>query len=94
MRTGNYRWLGILALLLLALPLLAACGDGDDDNEGDEPSTTEPANAAAATTDQPAAVEVDFAPEIGSIDNWYNGGPTSLTDLRGSPVLLVFWADY
>ena len=61
------------------------------------PAATEPADpespAGEEPQEQPAEPE-NPAPEIGTIDAWYNGGATSLAELRGSPVLLVFWADY
>ncbi|CAN5607801.1 hypothetical protein BH23CHL2_BH23CHL2_08500 [soil metagenome] len=57
--------------------------------EPDPTVTQEPAEAA-----EPQAEPEDLAPELGSIDSWYNGGPTTLAALRGTPVLLVFWADY
>jgi hypothetical protein len=92
---GRYRWIGLAGILMLALPLLAACG-GDDDAASEAPQ--QPAAGETAASDSVAqdsgAVQVDLAPEIGSIDNWYNGAGTSLAELRGSPVLLVFWADY
>ena len=96
MGTGLSRWLGLAGILMLAAPIIAACGGGDEASEPAEITVAE----ASATSDSDSAasdsgaVQVDFAPEIGSIDNWYNGGATSLADLRGSPVLLVFWADY
>lgn len=60
-----------------------------------DPDATATSETPAAETqeDEPAEAE-NLAPEFGTIDNWYNGGPTTLADLRGTPVLLVFWADF
>lgn len=59
--------------------------------------TSTPADAEVDSTseEQPtdSDANVDYAPEFGSIDNWYNAEPVSLEALRGQPVLLVFWAD-
>jgi hypothetical protein len=89
MRSGPLRWLVVAITLMVALPLLVACG-GETVSEGSAVNTPEP----TSSTDSAQAVQVDLAPEIGTIDNWYNGGATTLAELRGSPVLLVFWADY
>lgn len=86
MRSGLLRWLGFGAILLLVLPILAACGG--EDGEAD------PAPASAESSSGAESADVDLAPEFGSIDNWYNGSATTLAELRGEPVLLVFWADY
>ena len=87
MRSGTLRWLVVAITLMVALPLLVACG-GDRASGDSAVNTPEP----TSSTDSAQAVPVDFAPEIGTIDNWYNGGATTLAELRGSPVLLVFWA--
>lgn len=89
MRSGLYRWLSLGFLAMLAMPLIAACG-GED---GNEDAALDTAGSSASDVGSQVA-EVDLAPEIGTIDNWYNGEATSLVDLRGNPVLLVFWADY
>ncbi len=89
MRSGPPRWLVVAITLIVALPLLVACG-GDTAGGDSAVNTPEP----TSSTDSAQAVQVDFAPEIGTIDNWYNGDATTLAELRGSPVLLVFWADY
>ncbi|MEZ4521326.1 MAG: hypothetical protein R3A46_06755 [Thermomicrobiales bacterium] len=85
--TRSSRWTLFLALIIALLPVLAACGGTDSDDEAGEDSSD---NAVVGT----GGAEVDFAPEIGTIDNWYNGSATTLAALRGEPVLLVFWADY
>ncbi len=90
MRNHLLRWVGLASIAVLVLASLAACGGSDDAPEESE-STSE---QTATNPSGGAAVDVDFAPEIGSIDNWYNGSATTLAELRGSPVLLVFWADY
>jgi len=58
------------------------------------PPTATPVPEPTATPEPPVAVAEDLAPALGSIDSWHNSGPLALTDLIGSPVLLVFWADY
>ena len=96
MRIKLTRWMGLAGILMLAAPIIAACGSGDEASEPAEipvAEATSGSDAGSAASDTGAA-QVNFAPEIGSIDNWYNGGATSLADLRGNPVLLVFWADY
>ncbi len=86
MGTGLRRWFAVGIALALIVPLLAACGDDGGDVEQSKP--------AASSNSGAEQVAADLAPEIGTIDNWYNGSATSLSELRGSPVLLVFWADY
>lgn len=46
---------------------------------------------AAATT----APAIALAPEIGITEpgKWFNAQPLTLQQLRGKPVLLVFWSD-
>ena len=88
MRISLHRLIGLLSLTILMLPILAACG-GDDG--GQDAAQQAPADTSTGGVQ---AQPVSLAPEIGSIDNWYNGGATSLEALRGKPVLLVFWADY
>jgi hypothetical protein len=78
------------------------------ESRADEPAATE-AEVAAETTaapdpepepateppaEQPIAEPADPAPALGSIDSWHNSEPLALDQLRGSPVLLVFWADF
>lgn len=36
----------------------------------------------------------DPAPELHAGGTWYNSEPLTLAELRGEPVLLVFWATY
>ncbi len=50
-------------------------------------SASEPTSEAFPEPENPA-------PALGSIDSWHNSPPLILAELRGSPVLLVFWADY
>ena len=96
MRSKLTRWMGLAGILMLAAPIIAACGSGDEASDPAEiPVAEATANSdAGSAASESGAVQVDLAPEIGSVDNWYNGGATSLADLRGNPVLLVFWADY
>ncbi len=67
-----------------------------DDDPGDMPGDAtipEPAGPTEAMSDEEAE-PADPAPEFGSIDSWHNSEPLTLAGLRGSPVLLVFWADF
>jgi hypothetical protein len=52
------------------------------DDEVDEPEPT--------PTPEPAE-DVDLAPELAGLTDWRNTDPTSLEQLRGQPVVLVFW---
>ncbi|MFW6074510.1 MAG: hypothetical protein ACOC9Y_02880 [Chloroflexota bacterium] len=67
-------------------------GDGGDADTADEsdPAPTAMSEGAEDQTDEPESP----APELGSIDEWHNSEPMTLADLRGSTVLLVFWADF
>ena len=68
----------------------------------DSAQTEVPNNASEPTTlDQPAAdtpapepEPAELAPEFVALDSWHNSEPLTLAGLRGSPVLLVFWADF
>jgi hypothetical protein len=71
-------------MLLASLLILAACGQGDAAIEGDD--------ANASGTELTGAAE-DPAPEFASIAGWFNTEPLTLEDLRGQPVLIVFWSD-
>jgi hypothetical protein len=46
---------------------------------------------AAAFAQEPVAMKVP-APELKGIDEWINGKPTRLKDLKGKVVVLHFWA--
>ncbi len=72
--------------ILVVSFLLAACGGGES---GSSSSETD-----AAPQDADVASSGPVAQELGSIDAWYNGEPTTLGELQGSPVLLIFWADF
>jgi hypothetical protein len=46
---------------------------------------------ATATT---AGAEVELAPELVGLEEWINSEPLTLAQLRGEPVLIVFWASW
>lgn len=60
--------------------------------------TTKPASeptqppANEETNDDPLPEPDNPAPEIITAGDWYNSVPLSLAEMRGEPVLLVFWA--
>lgn len=97
-----------LAVLLAACGDSASESDGNSNETGAQPAATsdptsddsasmpEPTATSESATDTPApeAAPENPAPELGSIDSWHNSEPLTLAELRGSPVLLVFWADY
>lgn len=62
------------------------------------PSVVEPTEAAedvdAQVDDDPLPEPENPAPELLSTAAWYNTGPLELRELRGGPVLLVFWNTY
>lgn len=65
-----------------------------DPVDASEPTAiTEPTATAEPALEQESD-PADPAPEFGSIDSWHNTEPLTLAGLRGSPVLLVFWADF
>lgn len=54
-----------------------------------EPDPT-PTEEPDEPTPEPAP-DVDLAPELAGLTDWSNGEPVTLEDLRGEPVVLVFW---
>ncbi|MDQ3549040.1 MAG: hypothetical protein M3439_09495 [Chloroflexota bacterium] len=72
-------WLILVAITTVTV----ACGS---DGNGSGSTGNQPASSQAAA-------QVDSAPEITGISNWYNTAPLTLAELRGSPVLVVFWSD-
>ena len=74
-------------LLILALVLSGCAG------ETPAPATTEPAQttAPAATTEATAAA-VQYAPDFTVYD--MDGNPVKLSDFKGMPVVLNFWASW
>jgi hypothetical protein len=54
-----------------------------------EPDPT-PTEEPIEPTPEPAE-DVDLAPELVGLTDWRNIDPVTLEDLRGEPVILVFW---
>lgn len=65
----------------------------DDEAMADEtPAEPEPSPTEVAEEPTPTPAEdVDLAPEFAGLTDWRNGDPVSLEELRGEPVVLVFW---
>jgi hypothetical protein len=78
--------------------------DGSSDESGEQPATdpTPTSESSSGSTEATEAEQAEpeqsepagLAPALGSIDSWHNSEPLTLDQLRGSPVLLVFWADF
>jgi hypothetical protein len=63
----------------------------DDDASDAEPEPTAvPTEPPAEPTPEPDP-DVELAPELAGLTDWRNTDPVTLEDLRGSPVVLVFW---
>ena len=83
----------LLLFLALALgTLLAACGSGGEEEPMGEPGVAETRAVRASATPEVAVVEL--APELQGLGEWVNSEPLTLAQLRGDPVLLVFWATW
>jgi hypothetical protein len=52
-----------------------------------DPTPTEPSEEP---TPEPTE-DVELAPELAGLTDWRNLDPVTLEDLRGEPVVLVFW---
>jgi outer membrane biosynthesis protein TonB len=64
-----------------------------DDVEPVDPDPTpteEPAEPTPTPQPEPAE-DIDFAPELAGLTDWRNTDPLTLEELRGEPVVLVFW---
>jgi hypothetical protein len=73
----------------------------DDTSEADDAAATPTAPPEPTPTPEPdesiddgdtePTPDVDFAPELAGLTDWRNADPVTLEDLRGEPVILVFW---
>jgi hypothetical protein len=97
------RFSQIALLVVMLAPVMAGCGDADAEQvpqSGTLPTATVAESLeghATETDDQPGQADagsIDLAPDLESADAWYNTEPLTLEELRGHPVLLVFWATY
>lgn len=59
-----------------------------------EPTAMPDEEPEPETAEEPLPEPENPAPELAYVDEWYNSAPLTLAELRGSPVLLVFWATY
>jgi hypothetical protein len=88
------RPLRLLVFAALLGALLAACGSaGEEEPLGESQPSPLAAGAAQATT-IPATAGVELAPELVGLEDWINSEPLTLAQLRGEPVLIVFWASW
>jgi type IV secretory pathway VirB10-like protein len=63
------------------------------DDAADDPQPT-PTEAPGEPHEEPTVEpsdEADLAPELVGLTDWRNTEPVTLEDLRGEPVVLVFW---
>lgn len=81
----------LVAPLVVAGLVLAACGSGDDAPAAD-PATTLAATPAGSTAPAPAGGEAPAALQFSA--PLVGGGDVELTTLAGRPVLLWFWAPW
>lgn len=57
-----------------------------------EPTEEPKPTATPSPESEPEPEEdVDLAPELAGLTDWRNSEPVTLEDLRGEPVVLVFW---
>lgn len=70
------------------------------ETEAPATATPEPQPSATATAEQAEsspepepepADDADLAPELAGLTDWRNSEPLALDELRGEPVVLVFW---
>jgi hypothetical protein len=83
---------GRFSVVIVVLPLvavLAACGSAEDTTA----PTVMTGSGSAGAASTAAQSDVELAPELEGISDWYNTEPLTLADLRGRAVLLVFWSD-
>lgn len=79
----------IFAFLAVTL-LFSACGETDDGS----PSGAVTGSAESSQRAEPDdAEDVQLAPELASIEGWFNTEPLTLASLRGQTVLVVFFSD-
>jgi hypothetical protein len=92
MRNDSQRLTHLLFLALVLGALLAACGSSGEDEPMGEPGVAETRDALASATT--VIADVELAPELIGLEDWVNSPPLTLAELRGEPVLLVFWASW
>jgi predicted small secreted protein len=88
------RTIGVALCVVLCALWLSGCGaaPGVDDNIQNAPSVVEsqPAGSDATNAERVDKSGLRLAPEIQS-EQWLNGAPVTLHDLRGQVVVLDFW---
>jgi hypothetical protein len=89
------RWL----LAIVVVLVVSGCGGSDDDETRASPAISTIQSEAGASATPSAADRGTLgpalnapAPELATIEQWYNTPPLTIAELRGSPILLVFWA--
>jgi hypothetical protein len=76
------------------VPAADDAADADDEatpTAAQEPTPTPEPDESIDDGDTEPTPDVDFAPELAGLTDWRNADPVTLEDLRGEPVILVFW---